>query len=73
MELVRRQFLKFAAGAAALPAISSGANAETYPARPITMVVPFAAGGILVSLVGVVLLAVSLGVFRKAKPWEEAE
>jgi uncharacterized membrane protein len=32
-----------------------------------------AAGGILVSLVGVVLLAVSLGIFRKAKPWEEAE
>ena len=32
-----------------------------------------AAGGILVSLVGVVLLAVSVGVFRKAKPWEEAE
>ena len=29
-------------------------------------------GGIVVSLVGVVLLAVSLGVFRKAKPWEEA-
>jgi hypothetical protein len=29
--------------------------------------------GILVSLVGVVLLAVSLGVFRKARPWEEAE
>jgi uncharacterized membrane protein len=32
-----------------------------------------ATGGILFSLVGVVLLAVSLGVFRKAKPWEEAE
>jgi uncharacterized membrane protein len=32
-----------------------------------------AAGGILVSLVGVVLFVVSLGVFRKAKPWEEAE
>jgi hypothetical protein len=32
-----------------------------------------AGGGIVVSLVGVVLLAVSLGVFRKAKPWEEAE
>ena len=28
---------------------------------------------ILLSLVGIVLLAVSLGVFRKAKPWEEAE
>jgi uncharacterized membrane protein len=32
-----------------------------------------AGGGILISLVGVVLLAVSLGLFRKAKPWEEAE
>jgi len=32
-----------------------------------------AAGGMLVSLVGVVLFVVSLGVFRKAKPWEEAE
>ena len=32
-----------------------------------------AGGGILVSLAGVVLLAVSLGVFLKAKPWEEAE
>jgi len=35
--------------------------------------VGIAAGGILVSLVGVVLFVVSLGVFRKAKPWEEAE
>jgi uncharacterized membrane protein len=32
-----------------------------------------AGGGVLVSLVGVVILAVSLGMFRKAKPWEEAE
>ena len=32
-----------------------------------------AAGGMILSLVGVVLLAVSLGVFRKAKPWETAE
>jgi uncharacterized membrane protein len=32
-----------------------------------------AGGGVVVSLVGVVLLAVSLGVFRKAKPWGEAE
>ena len=30
-------------------------------------------GGMIVSLVGVVLLAISLGVLRKAKPWEEAE
>lgn len=32
-----------------------------------------AGGGMIVSLAGVVLLVVSLGVFRKAKPWEEAE
>jgi uncharacterized membrane protein len=32
-----------------------------------------AGGGIILSLVGVVLLAVSLGLFRKAKPWEQAE
>jgi tripartite-type tricarboxylate transporter receptor subunit TctC len=41
----RRQFLRFAAGAAALPAISPDASAQTYPTRPITMVVPFPAGG----------------------------
>ena len=41
----RRQFLRFAAGAAALAAISPDANAQTYPSRPITMIVPLAAGG----------------------------
>jgi hypothetical protein len=34
-----------AAGAAALPAISRIASAQTYPTRPITMIVPFPAGG----------------------------
>src|SRR5215470_15845738 len=43
--LARRRFLQFAAGAAALPAMSRIAEAQTYPTRPITMVVPFAAGG----------------------------
>lgn len=32
-----------------------------------------AGGGIVVSLVGIVLVAVSFGVFLKAKPWEQAE
>jgi hypothetical protein len=41
----RRQFLHLAAVAAALPVVSCAAKAQTYPSRPITMVVPFAAGG----------------------------
>ena len=41
----RRQFLHLAAGAVALPAVSRIAKAQTYPSRPITMIVPFAAGG----------------------------
>jgi len=41
----RRQFLRLAAGSAALPAVSHLATAQTYPTRPITMIIPFAAGG----------------------------
>jgi hypothetical protein len=45
MKLPRRQFLHLAAGAAALPAVSRIAIAQAYPSRPITIVVPFVAGG----------------------------
>ncbi len=45
MKLARRRFLHLAAGAAALPAASRLAWAQNYPARQITMIVPFAAGG----------------------------
>jgi tripartite-type tricarboxylate transporter receptor subunit TctC len=45
MKLSRRHFLHLAAGAAAMPALSPIARAQAYPTRPITMVVPFAAGG----------------------------
>jgi tripartite-type tricarboxylate transporter receptor subunit TctC len=45
MKLPRRQFLHLAAGAAALPAVSRIVRAQTYPVRPITVIVPFAAGG----------------------------
>ena len=41
----RRRFLHLAAGAAALPAVSRVARAQAYPSRPITMIVPFPAGG----------------------------
>jgi tripartite-type tricarboxylate transporter receptor subunit TctC len=45
MKLLRRQFLHLAAGAAAIPAAARIAMAQTYPARPITMVVAYAPGG----------------------------
>jgi tripartite-type tricarboxylate transporter receptor subunit TctC len=45
MKLPRRQFLHLTAGAAALPAVSRFAWAQTYPARPVRIVVGFAAGG----------------------------
>ena len=45
MKLPRRSLLHLMAGAAAVPAMSHIAGAQTYPSRSITMVVPFAAGG----------------------------
>ena len=45
MRLPRRRFLSLAAGAAALPAVSRIASAESYPSRPVRVVVGFPAGG----------------------------
>lgn len=42
---MKRRFAAAALAASAVLAAAGGAAAQTYPARPITMVVPFAAGG----------------------------
>ena len=45
MRLRRRQFLHLAASAAAFSALSERAQAQAYPSRPVTMIVPFPAAG----------------------------
>jgi len=45
MKLPRRRFLHLAAGAAALPAVPRIANADTYPARPVRIIVGVPPGG----------------------------
>ena len=44
MKLPRRKFLHLAAGAAALPVVSRIARAQSYPTRPVRIVVGFPAG-----------------------------
>jgi tripartite-type tricarboxylate transporter receptor subunit TctC len=45
MKFLRRRFLHLAAGAVALSVMSHDAFAQTYPTRPVTLIVPFAAAG----------------------------
>jgi len=44
MKLPRRKFLHLAAGAAALPAVSRIAVAQSYPSRPVRVIVGFTSG-----------------------------
>jgi tripartite-type tricarboxylate transporter receptor subunit TctC len=41
MKIPRRQFLQLAAGAGALPVASQIAGAQTYPTRPVRIIVGF--------------------------------
>ena len=45
MKLFRRQFLQLTLGTAALPAVSCIAMAQTYPTKPIRLIIPFPPGG----------------------------
>ena len=45
MDLRRRRFLYLTASAAAFPTIVGIASAQIYPAKPVRVIVPFAAGG----------------------------
>jgi len=45
MKLPRRQFLHLAAGTAALATVSRIARAQTYPSRPVRLIVPIAPAG----------------------------
>jgi tripartite-type tricarboxylate transporter receptor subunit TctC len=58
MKLQRRRFLRLSVGVAAVPAVSRIARAQTYPARPVHIIVGFAAGGtydIMARLIGQLL------------------
>jgi tripartite-type tricarboxylate transporter receptor subunit TctC len=44
MHLPRRQFLRLAAGIAALPALPRATWAQSYPSHPVRMIVPYPAG-----------------------------
>jgi tripartite-type tricarboxylate transporter receptor subunit TctC len=46
VKLPRRRFLQLAAGTAALPALSDLAVAQSYPSRPVRIVVGYPAGGV---------------------------
>jgi len=72
MKHCRRTFLHLAAGTATLPAISGLAWAQSYPARPVRIVVGFPAGG--TTDIGARLIAqwLSERLGDRTRSWEDA-
>src|SRR5215467_385284 len=72
MRLRRRTFLQLVAGAAVLPAVSRMAEAQAYPSRPITLVVPFGPGSASDTVARIIALplgiALKQNIVVEAKP-----
>jgi hypothetical protein len=47
VKLPRRQFLQQTTGAIAFPAVLRTVTAQTYPGRPVRVIIGFAAGGVV--------------------------
>src|SRR6185312_7176649 len=59
MTFARRRFLHLAASAAVVPALPHLARAQSFPSRPITMVVPVPAGGAMDTIARIVAQGMS--------------
>src|SRR5262252_9157849 len=59
MRFPRRRFLRLAAAAAALPVVPRFASAESYPTRPVRVIVPFAPAGPADVLARMIMLKLS--------------
>jgi tripartite-type tricarboxylate transporter receptor subunit TctC len=64
-KLLRRRFLHLAASVATLPAVSRIAWAQTYPARPVRMIVPVAPGSVLDSVARLIAQKLSENVGKR--------
>ena len=70
MELPRRRFLHLAASVAALPVFPNIARAQSYPSRPVQMIVGFPAGSApdIIARLAAQWLAERLGQFYHREP-----